>query len=142
MYFLLGIIQEEDISDNPTLDDRNTKELFNDDDDDDDGSLLTPMFKHKLNGDLLEPEPDSSLPAVYLKQMEPVTNKPKKRRKQRVSRKPSLRENLVKEYFKNSPLLAIPKKSKLLTEQTDNEYFEFRIKVERGKVFFYYSSQR
>lgn len=96
------------------------------------------MFKHKLNVDLLEPEPDSSLPAVYLKQMEPVTNKPKKRKKQKGPRKPTLRENLVKEYFKNSPLLAIQKNSKLLTEKTDSEYFEFRIKVERGKVFYLY----
>lgn len=100
-----------------------------DNDDDDDGSLLTPMFKHKLNVDLV-PEPPSSSPAVHLKQMT-INNKPKLGRKPKANRKPTLRENLVKEYFKNSPLLAI-QNSKVLTEKADSEYFEFRIKVERG----------
>lgn len=94
------------------------------------------MFKHKLNIDL-EPEPaTSSLPAVHLKQMV-LNNKKKIRRKPRLPRKPSLRENLVKEYFKNSPLLAIQKNSKLSSEKADSEYFEFRIKVERGIITTY-----
>lgn len=95
------------------------------------------MFKHKSNVDL-EPEPSSSssLPAEHLKQMVLNNNQKKIRRKPRLARKPTLRENLVKEYFKNSPLLAIQKNSKLLAEKTDSEYFEFRIKVERGNRFY------